>query len=117
MREYIVSDNGHLVFGGCDCVELAREYGTPLYAVDEEYIVERGGFSGSDSLSALNTLICGIGTPFCSMQYGGNWEDVKPPMRSCFISLESCVWISKVRIVSISSPKKSTRKGYSLLKE
>lgn len=41
MREYIVSDNGHLVFGGCDCVELAREYGTPLYAVDEEYIVER----------------------------------------------------------------------------
>src|SRR5687767_12025171 len=26
---------GHLVVGGCDCVELAREYGTPLYVYDE----------------------------------------------------------------------------------
>ena len=41
MREYIVNEQGHLVFGGCDTVELAREYGTPLYAVDEGYIVER----------------------------------------------------------------------------
>ena len=41
MREYRVNDNGHLVFGGCDTVGLAREYGTPLYAVDESYIVER----------------------------------------------------------------------------
>ncbi|MBQ3389918.1 MAG: diaminopimelate decarboxylase [Firmicutes bacterium] len=41
MREYRVNEQGHLVFGGCDTVELAREYGTPLYAVDEGYIVER----------------------------------------------------------------------------
>ena len=41
MREYVVNAKGNLVFGGCDTVELAREYGTPLYAVDEGYIVER----------------------------------------------------------------------------
>src|SRR5437588_616757 len=27
--------DGHLVIGGCDCAELAREYGTPLYVYDE----------------------------------------------------------------------------------
>jgi diaminopimelate decarboxylase len=30
-----VSTQGHLVIGGCDVVELAREFGTPLYVVDE----------------------------------------------------------------------------------
>jgi len=24
----------HLVFGGCDLVELGKEYGTPLFVVD-----------------------------------------------------------------------------------
>ena len=26
-----VDERGHLTIGGCDTVELAREYGTPLY--------------------------------------------------------------------------------------
>jgi diaminopimelate decarboxylase len=30
-----VDDSGHLHVGGCDCVELAREFGTPLYVFDE----------------------------------------------------------------------------------
>ncbi|MFC1965675.1 diaminopimelate decarboxylase [Chloroflexota bacterium] len=30
-----VSDKGHLVIGGCDAVELAAEFGTPLYIFDE----------------------------------------------------------------------------------
>jgi diaminopimelate decarboxylase len=30
-----VNEKGHLVFGGADCVELAHEYGTPLYVMDE----------------------------------------------------------------------------------
>ncbi|MBI2859418.1 MAG: diaminopimelate decarboxylase [Chloroflexi bacterium] len=30
-----ISAEGHLVVGGCDTVELAREYGTPLYVYDE----------------------------------------------------------------------------------
>ncbi|MCL2434008.1 MAG: diaminopimelate decarboxylase [Clostridia bacterium] len=27
---------GHLEIAGCDCVELARQYGTPLYVMDDE---------------------------------------------------------------------------------
>jgi len=30
-----VNDSGHLVIGGCDAVELAAEFGTPLYLFDE----------------------------------------------------------------------------------
>jgi len=38
MREYEVNNRGNLVFGGCDTVALAKEYGTPLYVIDEEYL-------------------------------------------------------------------------------
>ncbi len=31
-----VDEGGHLILGGCDAVELAREFGTPLYVFDEE---------------------------------------------------------------------------------
>jgi len=31
-----VNDAGHLSLGGCDALELAREFGTPLYVFDEE---------------------------------------------------------------------------------
>jgi diaminopimelate decarboxylase len=30
-----VNERGHLEIGGCDTVELAAEYGTPLYVIDE----------------------------------------------------------------------------------
>jgi len=33
-----IKDNGHLEIGGCDVVELAEKYGTPLYIYDEETI-------------------------------------------------------------------------------
>ena len=33
-----INEAGHLEIGGCDSVELAREYGTPLYVYDEEYL-------------------------------------------------------------------------------
>ena len=33
-----INEEGHLRIGGCDCVELAKQYGTPLYVMDEEYI-------------------------------------------------------------------------------
>ena len=36
-----VGENGHLYFAGYDTVELAREYGTALYLMDEERIRER----------------------------------------------------------------------------
>lgn len=33
-----VNEQGHLEIGGCDTVELAKEFGTPLYIMDEELI-------------------------------------------------------------------------------
>ena len=30
-----VNEKGHLTIGGCDTVGLAKEYGTPLYVMDE----------------------------------------------------------------------------------
>ena len=29
------NEKGHLTIGGCDTVDLAKEYGTPLYVMDE----------------------------------------------------------------------------------
>jgi len=33
-----VSADGRLEIGGCDAVDLAREYGTPLYVLDEDHL-------------------------------------------------------------------------------
>src|SRR6266536_305616 len=33
-----INARGHLEIGGCDTVDLAREFGTPLYVMDEEAI-------------------------------------------------------------------------------
>lgn len=33
-----INENGHLTIGGCDTVELAKQYGTPLYVLDENTI-------------------------------------------------------------------------------
>ncbi len=34
----ISTKDGNLIFGGCNTVELAKEYGTPLYVISEEII-------------------------------------------------------------------------------
>ena len=31
-----IGSQNHLVIGGCDLVDLAREFGTPLYLFDED---------------------------------------------------------------------------------
>lgn len=36
-----INDKGHLTIGGCDATELAREFGTPLYIMDEALIRQR----------------------------------------------------------------------------
>ena len=36
----VVNQQGHLEIGGCDTVELARQFGTPLYVMDEAHIRE-----------------------------------------------------------------------------
>ncbi len=33
-----INEKGHLEIGGADCVELAKEFGTPVYLFDEKYI-------------------------------------------------------------------------------
>jgi len=33
-----INENGHLSIGGCDSIDLAERYGTPLYVVDESTI-------------------------------------------------------------------------------
>ena len=33
-----INDKDHLEIGGCDTVALAKEYGTPLVVIDEEYL-------------------------------------------------------------------------------
>jgi diaminopimelate decarboxylase len=38
---YRVNAAGHMEVGGCDLVELAREYGTPLYVYDEATVRQR----------------------------------------------------------------------------
>ncbi len=34
------NENGHLMIGGCDTVELAKQFGTPLYVMDESDIIK-----------------------------------------------------------------------------
>lgn len=36
-----INDQGHLTIGGCDVTELAQQYGTPLYIVDEALVRQR----------------------------------------------------------------------------
>ena len=33
-----INEKGHLVISGCDTVELAKSYGTPLYVMSEDEI-------------------------------------------------------------------------------
>ena len=37
-NQNITTKDGHLYVGGCDCVSLAKEYGTPLYVMDEQTV-------------------------------------------------------------------------------
>ncbi len=41
-RKYVdINEKGHLTFGGCDTVKLAKEFGTPLYVVTEDGIRDK----------------------------------------------------------------------------
>jgi len=41
MMDRLISKNGNYVFSGLNTVELAREYGTPLYVISEDIIKEK----------------------------------------------------------------------------
>lgn len=40
LRDTLCIKGGRLFIGGCDTVELAKKYGTPLYVLDEQYVRE-----------------------------------------------------------------------------
>src|SRR5690625_3994105 len=40
-RNIVINEAGHPVIGGCDAMELAETYGTPLYVMDEGVFRER----------------------------------------------------------------------------
>jgi diaminopimelate decarboxylase len=42
-RTAAVTADGHLALGGCDLVQLAEAYGTPLYVYDEATLRSRAG--------------------------------------------------------------------------
>lgn len=54
-----INAKGHLEIGGCDAVELAKKYGTPLYVMDEAYVRKISG-SYADILNARygDGLVC-----------------------------------------------------------
>ena len=51
-----VNDKGHLAVGGMDAAELASEYGTPLYVMDEDVLREGShvvGFQKEDVVAEV----------------------------------------------------------------
>lgn len=52
------NERGHLAIGGCDALELTKEYGTPLYVVDEALVRENCRlFKKSFSKSGMETEV------------------------------------------------------------
>jgi diaminopimelate decarboxylase len=63
-----VSADGHLEVGGCDVVDLAALYGTPLYVYDEATIVNRarGYRDGLKAAYPGESLVCYAGKAYCA---------------------------------------------------
>ncbi len=56
---YEVNHKGNMTIAGCDAVELAKEYGTPLYVMNEEYI----DFACQSFVDAIQKYYDGNGLP------------------------------------------------------
>jgi diaminopimelate decarboxylase len=63
-----VSDSGHVKVGGCDLVQLAEEYGTPLYVYDEATIRARAAAyrEGLASAYGAQATVCYAGKAYCA---------------------------------------------------
>ena len=59
-RKFEINQKGHLVLGGMDAVDLAKEYGTPLYVMEEDTILSamREYKASVDRFYDGNGLIC-----------------------------------------------------------
>lgn len=65
-----VNEKGHLTAGGADTVELAKQYGTPLYVMDEALIREhcRSFKNSIDKYYGGEGLVCYASKAFCCME-------------------------------------------------
>ena len=66
-KNLAVNEKGHLTVGGMDTVELAKEYGTPLYIMDEGLIREhcRSFRESMDKYYGGQGLVCYASKAFC----------------------------------------------------
>lgn len=66
-KNLAVNEQGHLTVGGMDTVELAKEYGTPLYVMDEGLIREhcRSFRESMDEYYGGQGLVCYASKAFC----------------------------------------------------
>ncbi len=66
-KNLAVNEKGHLTIGGMDTVELAKEYGTPLYVMDEELIRENCRIfkQSIDKYYGGAGLVCYASKAFC----------------------------------------------------
>lgn len=64
-----INEKNHLVIGGCDCVELAKTFGTPLYVMDETVIREnmRMYKNAMDKYYSGNGLVLYASKAFCTL--------------------------------------------------
>lgn len=63
-----INEKGHLEIGGCDTVELARQFGTPLYVYDEWMIRQTlRAFHAAFRKSGLSYQIAYASKAFCTM--------------------------------------------------
>lgn len=62
-----VNENGHLTIGGLDTVDLAKEYGTPLYVMDEDLLRKncRSFKQSIDRYYGGKGLVCYASKVFC----------------------------------------------------
>lgn len=63
-----VNDKGHLEIGGCDTIDLASKYGTPLYVYDVALIRERAkGFKGTFDKHGIKAQVAYASKAFSSV--------------------------------------------------
>ena len=63
-----INERGHLEIGGCDTVELARRFGTPLYVMDEQLIRDQmRRFVTAFRQSGLPFQVAYASKAFCTM--------------------------------------------------
>ena len=65
-----VNEKGNLTIGGVDTVELTKEYGTPLYVMDEDLIRKhcRSFKNSIDKFYGGKGLVCYASKSFCCLE-------------------------------------------------